>query len=71
MNPTATNLLVFLVTAHVIGDFVLQADKDVEAKRRRQWGVFLKHVVIHAVLVYLLVGDWRLWSLPLILAASQ
>ncbi len=63
---SAAGLLVSLVAAHVLGDFVLQTRRDVETKRRA--GTLLRHSLIHGLLAYLLCGLWTVWMLPLTVA---
>ena len=68
-NPLTAQILICLVTAHVLGDFLLQTSRDVGAKR--QWTTLLKHTVIHAGLAYLLAGLWMNWLLPLAVLISH
>ncbi len=58
-----------LFTAHILADFTLQTDLDVRWKTRPR--VLFKHVLIVAVLSYLLLGILRAWALILILALSH
>lgn len=58
-----------LITAHILADFLLQTDYDVKWKTRPR--VLLKHVLIVAVLSYLLLGVLRAWPLILVLALSH
>ena len=59
-SPTAIVFL-GLLSAHLLGDFVLQTDRDVQ--RKDELRVLLRHALMHAILAYLLVGAWRLWWL--------
>lgn len=68
-NPLAAEILICLVTAHVLGDFVLQTSRDAGSKR--QWTTLLKHTGLHAGLAYLLAGLWTTWLLPLAVFASH
>lgn len=58
-----------LFTAHILADFLLQTDLDVRWKTRPR--VLFKHVLIVAVLSYLLLGVLRAWPLILVLALSH
>ncbi len=60
-----STLLISLVTAHLLGDFVLQSQNDV-ANKNKLW-VLLKHAGIIAVLSYLLVGVWPRWEILVII----
>lgn len=62
-------LLITLVTAHVIGDFLLQTKRDVDNKANGK--VFAKHIIIIAILSYIFVGIWSNWLIPLIIAATH
>lgn len=50
----ARDIFIALLTAHVLGDFVLQTKRDVARKHRAR--VMAKHVGIHALIAYFLVG---------------
>ncbi len=62
-------LLIPLLAAHFVTDFVLQSDRQVANKGRP--GVFLLHILITGVCAYLLIGDFQEWRIPLLLAASH
>ncbi|PZP37652.1 MAG: DUF3307 domain-containing protein, partial [Pseudopedobacter saltans] len=59
-----TKLLVALLLAHIIGDFVLQPDKwvkDKESKKIRS-GYLLVHVLLHIALMVVLTGfEMKYW----------
>jgi hypothetical protein len=61
LTPTQ-QLLICLVVAHLVGDFLLQTEKDVHAKSRVR--VLMKHVVIVTATTYLFCGIWREWRIP-------
>jgi hypothetical protein len=67
MNPERFILLA-LLTAHLLGDFVLQSDEDAKRKKRLLPGALLKHALYIGGASYLLCGDWTLWTLPLLVA---
>lgn len=62
LTPLVWSHFAVLFAAHAAGDFLLQTSRDVTHRRRP--AVLLKHVLIHAGLAYVLVGDWRAWPLP-------
>lgn len=62
-------LFVVLVCAHILGDFLLQPDCLV--KNKHCFLVLGFHSVIHAVLVWLVVGQAGLWPIPLIVLGSH
>lgn len=62
-------MLIRLILAHLIGDFVLQPKtwvKEKESKKIRSPKLIL-HILIHGVLVLLLLGNIHYWLLALIL----
>jgi hypothetical protein len=64
MDLETRQLLVCLVAAHVLGDFLLQTQQDVKEKSRPV--VLVKHTLVLAVLSYLVVGWWRVWQIPVL-----
>lgn len=52
-----------LISAHVIGDFLLQPDKLVARKARPEY--LLLHSAIHAALAYVALQAWQCWQAPL------
>lgn len=61
-------ILLKLILAHLIGDFVVQASTWVEDKKAKTYmsPYLYLHSVLHAVLAYFIVGNWQLWYLPLL-----
>jgi len=68
-SPLQVQLLAALTFAHVLADFVIQTDRDVEAKRR--FLVLLRHALVVAVLSYLVSGFWYLWYVPLVILVTH
>lgn len=66
-------LLIKLLIAHLIGDFFLQPKNWVDQKRENSYkSVFLYlHSLVHAILVYIIVFDFRNWQIPLIIFISH
>lgn len=62
-------LLITLVTAHIVSDFLLQTSNDVKNKSNN-W-VFTKHIFIVTILSYLFVGIWDNWIIPIIIAFTH
>lgn len=62
-------LLITLVTAHIVSDFFLQTKKDV--KNKNHYSVFIKHILIVALLSYLFIGIWTAWLIPVIIAVTH
>ncbi len=58
-------LLLILLSAHILGDFLLQTDGMVR-KKKGFFGQAL-HAGIHALLAYVFVGLWLEWKLPAII----
>ena len=69
MNDMLIQILVPLLTAHFLADFILQTDEDV--KRKQSILVFGKHIVLVTLLSYLLVGSWNCFTIPLVILISH
>jgi hypothetical protein len=69
MSETGIAILTSLVTAHLIGDFILQTDKDVSVKTKPI--VFGKHLFFITGLSYLVSGLWAEWRIPLIILITH
>jgi hypothetical protein len=66
-------LLIKLVLAHLIGDFILQPTAWVNAKEERKlkaWQLYA-HVLIHAVLVIVIVWDAGFWPWAVCIAGTH
>jgi len=48
---------VAILTAHLLGDFIFQTEGMI--KRKREWRIFLLHIVIVAITTYLLIGSFH------------
>jgi hypothetical protein len=67
------NILLRLLTAHLLGDFVLQPSAWViskESKKVKSGPLYL-HVLVVTVLTYLLLWDWSKWYIPLIIGLTH
>lgn len=67
MEDPVLNILVRLIFAHLLVDFVLQSDKIVKKKAEKKCLYHLIHSFIQAVAAYVIVGCWHCWYiLPVI-----
>lgn len=68
-------LAVRLLSAHVVGDFLLQSRGFCEAKKElktwKGWCCQSLHALIQALLTYLFVGEWECWLLPIVVLISH
>ena len=69
MDVITRQLLLCLITAHVLGDFLLQSDADVARKDR--WLGLARHGLVITALSYVITGLWSNWTLPLGVLASH
>jgi hypothetical protein len=69
MSEAQINLLICLISAHIIGDFILQSNWIAENKKNI-W-IQLLHASIIAGLSYLLCGIWKSWLIPLFILLSH
>jgi hypothetical protein len=63
-------ILIKLILAHLLGDFLLQPDSWVDAKEGKKlfaWQLYV-HALIHFVLIMVLVWDLTFWKWALLLA---
>lgn len=60
-------VLLKLILAHLIGDFILQPKKWIDSKESKKLksGSFYLHIVVHGVLVLLVMAHWDYWQLIL------
>jgi hypothetical protein len=66
-------ILIKLILAHFIGDFLLQPAtwvKDKEVKKAKS-GYLYAHILIHGLIVLLLLWDFNYWFLALLLMVSH
>lgn len=63
-------ILIKLILAHLLGDFLFQPDSWVKAKEKNRlesWELYI-HALIHFVLIMILVSDLNFWAWALLLA---
>src|SRR5690606_31204297 len=66
-------LLLKLILAHLLGDFLFQSSIWVKAKEDRKikaYQLYL-HILIHFTLIMLLVWDWSFWPWAVLIAGSH
>ncbi|MEZ4793012.1 MAG: DUF3307 domain-containing protein [Gelidibacter sp.] len=66
-------ILLKILLAHIIGDFILQPQKWVEEKEHKKLKspkLYL-HIAIHVALLFLLLWDFALWPLVLAIGGSH
>lgn len=67
------SLIVSLLLAHFVGDFVLQTDSFCSQKRERKtmsWFLYA-HALIISILSWIAIWDWRLWFVALAIGISH
>lgn len=67
------DIIIKLLIAHFLGDFFFQPKRWADKRRRHQFRslhLYL-HAVIHGLLVYILLGDWCGFLVPLIIVFSH
>ena len=65
MEEIAKEILICLLAAHFLADFLFQSDADAQRKRRPL--ILIKHAFIVATSSYLICGIWDLWQIPLVI----
>lgn len=63
-------LLVPLLAAHFLSDFVFQTDAIVRNKTERPQ-ILLLHLAITGLCAYLLIGDFHEWRIPVLITATH
>lgn len=68
-------ILIKLIAAHLVGDFLLQSDKlcrlKYESRSSCKIPALAIHSVIQAALTYIFVGQWCNWILPVCIGISH
>jgi hypothetical protein len=64
------SLLITLLAAHFLGDFLFQSETLSEAKCENKWYLLL-HTSIVAGLSYVLCGIWDLWLIPVVIFVTH
>jgi hypothetical protein len=71
IGPHHIDVVLLLLLAHLAGDFALQSDAGVEAKRTGRIGAHVRHAAMHVGLAYLCLGLWTFWLLPVVIGLSH
>lgn len=70
-----TIILIKLIAAHLVGDFILQTDRLCADKfsnnRTFRYRALSTHAIIQAILAYLFVAQWNNWVVPLAIGFSH
>lgn len=61
------NLLLLLILAHLLSDFVFQTDSMVKGKRHNKWKPLVQHLLIVFVITWVLSGRQELWWVALVI----
>ncbi len=69
MDHIIFQLLISLVFAHLVADFLTQTDRDVANKRKIL--ILAKHGAVVALLSYAACGIWADWKIPLFIFVSH
>lgn len=66
-------ILIKLILAHLLGDFLLQPDRWVVDKEKNKIkSIYLYfHILIHGIITFLLIRDISLWYIPVIIMLSH
>lgn len=69
------SLIIRLLLAHIVSDFMLQSNAMCEGKKalhtREGWKWQCGHAAIHAVVTYLFVAEWACWALPFVIFGTH
>lgn len=66
-------ILIKLIIAHLLTDFVLQPSSWIEERKRKKWlsGKLYLHVSLTGGVAYLFAGLWSLWWLPIYILTTH
>lgn len=68
-------ILVKLIAAHLLGDFIFQTDKmcadKFSSSPARKYIALLSHALVQALLTYVFVAEWQNWIIPTVIAVSH
>lgn len=73
MNSQELSILLRLILAHLLGDFLFQPNSWVQAKNKQKEKApqLYYHVAVVTLLTYLFLADWKNWKIPLVIATSH
>lgn len=66
-------LLIKMIMAHLIGDFILQPSKWIAEKEQLKLrsGKLYLHVALHTILVFIALGSFMAWPIALVIGVSH
>lgn len=68
-------ILIKLIAAHLIGDFIFQTDRmcrdKFSTKASTRWTSLVKHAMAQAILTYIFIAQWGNWIVPLAVGLSH
>ena len=66
-------ILIKLLLAHILTDFVFQSSKVVEKKKEEglRSGYFWMHISLSGIITYLLIFQWENWFVPLFITVAH
>lgn len=68
MTLEARQVLVCLLAAHILGEFLFRTDHPAQ---RRRWANLAGHAAVVSGLSYLLCGLWTLWPIPVVVLVAH
>lgn len=73
MIPIEVSILIKLIIAHLITDFVLQPSSWIAQRKAKKWrsGKLYLHALLTAAVAYILAGLWMVWWLPLFIFVTH
>jgi hypothetical protein len=70
MNTPFFQLLISLLLAHLVGDFLLQGSSLAKKKKKSVWMMAL-HSLINGAAAFLFLASWGAWLVPLVISVSH
>ena len=73
MIPIEISILIKLIIAHLITDFIFQPSSWIAQKKVRKWrsGKLYLHALLTAIVAYIFAGVWNLWWLPVFIFVTH
>lgn len=69
MKILLIQLVVTMLLAHLISDFLLQTSRFIKNKKKIFWMAL--HSLIHGIIVYVFLANWSEWRVPAIIIVSH
>lgn len=66
-------ILIKLLLAHLVGDFIFQPNSWIQDKNKRKWRSpwLWLHACIHFMLIMIVLWNWTYWPVALVIAATH